>query len=129
MAKKTQKQISELTDDEIRILLARESLMRYGTALPPASVAAAAAPEKQKPSAVDYEGKTKICPLCEKTKLIIPDFGLKKESVRGTVYVQSWCRECRAGTNYHNRDRVYRQKDEVEELKPKNPRKRKPAPK
>jgi hypothetical protein len=52
-----------------------------------------------------WEGKRRECPKCGKSKLMVEEFSAKP--MRGVYYVQSWCRTCRATTNYNNRPRKY----------------------
>lgn len=45
------------------------------------------------------------CPKCGHTGPIGTDFGVRMH--RGTLRKQSWCANCRAKTNYHDRPRTY----------------------
>lgn len=60
----------------------------------------------------DEKWKTEFrrCPSCKKRKVVwnggdasVEEIGVRR--LRGVQHVQSWCRKCRAGTNYHNRPR------------------------
>jgi hypothetical protein len=53
-----------------------------------------------------YKGKKKVCPNDGLTKDMVKDFGAR--AIRGVYYVHSWCRACRATTNYNARPRKYR---------------------
>lgn len=76
-----------------------ESLFPKAKPAPKAAVVRAT-----KPAPVFKEGR-KHCPHCDKTKLIT-EFGTRMH--RGVETVQSWCRQCRSGTNYHAAPRAYR---------------------
>lgn len=52
-----------------------------------------------------WKDETKVCPACGKKKKIDPDFGVV--IARGLQKPQSWCRQCRASTNYYNQPRKY----------------------
>jgi len=45
-----------------------------------------------------WDGVKKKCPHCTKTKLVNPDFGVVIR--RGIEGPASWCKACRAATNY-----------------------------
>lgn len=98
-----------MTDMEVMLKLARESLERYGTALPP--LAEMRAPKAKKQAAepavasVDFTKIRKLCPHCEKTKYVLPDFGVTND--RGKLRPQGRCRACRSSVNYHTKPRVY----------------------
>ena len=44
----------------------------------------------------------KFCPHCATVKPI-REYGVRV--VRGVIQIQSWCKRCRATTNYHNKPR------------------------
>jgi hypothetical protein len=50
---------------------------------------------------------TKWCPHCEKYKPL-SEFGPRRD--RGEIKRQSWCKTCRATTNYHALPRKYRKR-------------------
>lgn len=52
-----------------------------------------------------YRNARRVCPHCLTSKLTVKDFGARP--IRGIYYVHSWCRECRATTNYNARPRKY----------------------
>lgn len=93
-------QVDQMTDAEVLIAVARESLKRYGTALPPAGSNAL------KPRVtVDWTKEIKVCPNCKESKLVLPDFGVVVR--RGIERAQSWCIYCRARGAYENKPRTY----------------------
>lgn len=53
---------------------------------------------------VDWTTVERTCPKCGRVGKVDPDFGVKM--YRGEPHPQSWCKDCRAGTNYHARPRV-----------------------
>lgn len=59
-----------------------------------------------KPDATDWTKMKRTCPRCGRTGKVATDFGTKTGR-RGNVTAQSWCRRCRAQTNYHARPRTY----------------------
>jgi hypothetical protein len=114
----TTEAIATMSDQEVLARVAREareSLVKFGTAIPPAPTAptprkprgAAAARVNpiggKDPSKTDWTKVRKMCPQCGKSKFVEPDFGVRP--VRDTFRAQSWCRNCRATTNYHARPR------------------------
>jgi hypothetical protein len=95
------KDTAKLTDLEVMLKLARESLALYGTALPPGFSGAA---RKLKPEP-DWTKEHHKCPRCKKEGPIDPLFGTRL--VRGVRLRQSYCSECRANLDYRKRPRVY----------------------
>ena len=98
----------DLTDDELRLLIARENLKRYGNPLgpeteaPPAAAAVVKriAPQGRKGKAFDKKwfSITKRCPKCGKTKNVGEEFGVVVR--RGVEAAAGWCKQCRSSTNY-----------------------------
>lgn len=109
----SREEVEQLSDEQIRIMLARENLIRYGSVTPPAMKAPAAlsvvvAQPKEKEGPLPEPDWTKVvrtCPQCEKDKKVMPDFGVT--SVRGKRQAQSWCKKCRGEKNYHALPRSY----------------------
>jgi hypothetical protein len=56
----------------------------------------------------DWKKMERTCPKCGKKGTIDPDFGVRV--VRGVERHQSWCKECRANTDYTKKPRVYKQR-------------------
>lgn len=95
-----------LTDEQVLIQLARESLARYGTAIPPAVSAAPTQNRKRlDPSKFDPKWRKVFhtCPKCGHSGPVATDFGVRV--VRGVERLQSWCAECRNTTSYYNAPR------------------------
>lgn len=106
----------ELTDEELKLLIARENLKRYGNPLgpPPATESRPAetaevkrvAPRRKKGKAT-FDPKwfdvTKRCPHCGKTKNVGREFGVIIR--RGVEAPSGWCRQCRSETNYRALER------------------------
>lgn len=96
------------TDEQIKLWIARENLVRFGTTF---------APPEAKPSTVvrvaSRAGKklvdpkwfnvTKVCPHCGEEKNVGRDFGVVIR--RGIEGPSGWCRTCRATTDYRSRPR------------------------
>ena len=59
----------------------------------------------------DWSKETHTCPNCGETKPVLPDFGVKV--VRGKERKHSWCRRCRATTNYYQAKRKYKTRSSV----------------
>lgn len=57
-----------------------------------------------KGSNTDWGKVSKLCPKCGETKKVDPDFGTVNK--RGVIRAQSWCKHCRATTNYYDSPRV-----------------------
>lgn len=113
-----------MSDAEIWLQLARESLARYGTALPPlvnaGRLPSPAARVAEEPDTTQKKRRTKrqhrkmvgpnkcICPKCKKVKAFPDDFGFRMQ--RGKETVQSWCSQCRSETSkdYLRRPHVYK---------------------
>ena len=100
---------AELTDDELRLLIARENLKRYGNPLgpeteaPPAAAAvvkrvAPRAPRGTKAFNKKWFSIMKRCPKCQKTKNVGEEFGVVVR--RGVEAAAGWCKQCRSSTNY-----------------------------
>lgn len=115
--------VDALSDTELLLLLARESIKRTGnfgaaldllggagivpTAAPaPAQAPQATAPVPKEPRRPhDWKKATHTCPKCSHTGPIETDFGTR--FVRGVELKQSWCNTCRASTNYNQKKRTY----------------------
>lgn len=125
----------EMTDAEVRLQIARDNLAKYGNTIgpelvpvaPPAPFAKAprqkrerevtaeeaeeklfAAPRKARAVSQKWFAVEKKCPHCEKTKKVMPDFGVVVR--RGVEAPAGWCKQCRSQTDYRQRDRVYKVK-------------------
>lgn len=119
-----------LSDAEVLVQLARESMERFGTALPPGfgglptkeKVEEPAATRRRRratasdktPSSDDTDWRTVISRCGNKNCThgrggnsyegpVEPDFGVRV--VRGVVRKQSWCKRCRAETQYAQKPR------------------------
>lgn len=53
----------------------------------------------------DWRTCPRKCPKCGFEGFVIPDFGVRIKN--GIEKKQSWCKTCRAGTNYHAQPRKY----------------------
>jgi hypothetical protein len=63
--------------------------------------------ERERPPVkIDWARVQRTCPKCEHEGPVDPDFGIV--IVRGKERPQSWCRDCRNKTNYHNQPRIHR---------------------
>lgn len=121
MAKATRKftkqQVESLSDADVMLMVARESLLRYGTPIPPnqpqpVPTQPVVRPEmkvkdRKKMADARFKGDKK-CPHCGDTKNIMRDFGIRV--YRGKLGIQSWCRQCRIDTSnqYYNSARKYK---------------------
>lgn len=105
-----------MTDDEIRLQIARDNLAKYGSTIPPdgtppivvivhvdgkRSRARPAKRSKALKGDINWEEAEKVCPRCSKKKKIVPDFGIV--TIRDVKRPQSWCRDCRINTSYYKR--------------------------
>jgi hypothetical protein len=100
----------ELTDEELKLLIARENLKRYGNPLGPPEVSPAEtavvavkriAPKPRKGKAAfdqRWFSVTKKCPHCGKVKNVGKEFGVVIR--RGVEAAAGWCKQCRSSTNY-----------------------------
>lgn len=124
----------EMTDDEIRLQMARDNLAKYGTTIAPISTPmvaespelakaktsakrerkeAVAETEEQlfagprKPKAISpkWFAMEKKCPHCGKTKNVAADFGVVIR--RGLEQSAGWCKQCRSETDYRKLPRKY----------------------
>ncbi len=121
--------VAKLSDAELRLMIARDNLVKYGSTIAPDTVKSELVSveptpptppprvrtrptraEKTKAPPTDWTKVVKVCPHCKEEKRAEPDFGVRP--VRGIMRVQSWCNECRANTNYYNKPRTYREKGE-----------------
>ncbi len=99
--------VSKLTDAQVMLIMARESLSKYGTAFPPGLTAAKPASETPKPAqqfSPHWKKVEHTCPKCGLHGFVDPDFGVRV--ARGIERKQSWCFDCRAKTNYYNKERL-----------------------
>lgn len=108
----------DLTDDQIRILIARENLKRYGSVLPPEPTTRVLEPVARK---VDWNKVEKRCPHCGITKNVGKEFGIVIR--RGLESAAGWCRECRSTTNYYAAKRKNKTQN-VEVVDPTKPRRK-----
>ncbi len=99
--KLSQAEVAKLSPMDLMLRVAQESLLRYGTALPPDTARAVAVPSGKDRPKVDWTAETHTCPKCNHKGPVVPDFGIRK--VRGHELRQSYCNNCRASTNYHLR--------------------------
>lgn len=97
--------MKQLSDMEVLLQLARESMARYGTALPPLGESAPKrkAAEESKPVKIDWSKEIHTCPKCGFRGAVDPHFGWRE--VRGIERKQSWCHTCRAKTSYYDKPR------------------------
>jgi hypothetical protein len=105
--------VEQMSDAELDRLIARENLVRYGSVVAPVTgtralqvVADPDEPDEAPPAETDWTKVTKPCPHCHEVKAIVPGFGLVPK--RGVIKPQSWCKDCRAGTNYNKMPRTYK---------------------
>lgn len=117
----------EMTDEEIRLQIARDNMAKYGNTIGPAQAAPAApivkvprakkaaaeeteeqlfaAPRKAKAISAKWYALEKKCPHCDKTKNVAADFGVVIR--RGLEQAAGWCKQCRSETDYRHRPRKY----------------------
>lgn len=132
MGRKKNEEVDQLSDKAFLMMLAREEFKRSGdtskalTVLQqfggevddedagepaaPAQIVKAPPQETSGPRGKRTvrnieDGGRKHCKHCDKTKPV-SDFGVRVW--RGVHGLQSWCRACRSGTNYHSEPRKYR---------------------
>lgn len=99
--------VSHLSDAEVMLMLARESLRRFGTAIPPPGAAlgfdvsqtqtvpvVGQAPRKSKPVKEISPSETHRCPRCKEVKNVLSGFGTRL--VKGVIRKQSYCYDCRS---------------------------------
>lgn len=84
--------------------LSREDLMEIVKRI--ATTKEAPKPRREDP---DWTKVKHTCPKCDRSGPVDPMFGTRPNPRGdGTRLRQSWCAECRAGTNYHARPRKNR---------------------
>lgn len=95
----------EIAELKLQMAELRAAEMRAAMAENRAPVARKQATEQPAAPSVDFTKVRKLCPHCEKTKFVIPDFGTVND--RGRLRPQGRCRACRSSVNYHTKPRVY----------------------
>lgn len=86
--------LGSATRDELLVMLAQELLARKD---------AGKEDKPKKQPVADWTKERRTCPKCGHEGPVDPDFGVKVR--RGLVHAQSWCKKCRASTNYYHRPR------------------------
>lgn len=89
---------------EILFQLAKELLQASGKTSKNLKALAKLVESKPEDEKIDWKTVTHTCPKCNFRGAVIPHFGTR--IVRGRVWRQSWCANCRASTNYHAKERV-----------------------
>ncbi len=99
----------KMTDDQIRLRIARDNLAKYGSTIPPDGApplvviirkSRARRPSREPiPSTPDWNTHLKTCPQCKRKGTVASDFGIVVKN--GRERPQSWCRECRSETSYY----------------------------
>lgn len=92
-----------LTSTELLKMLAQALAQETGAVVTPKRVKGASI---NAVGSVDWTKVKHTCPKCSHTGPVDPDFGVKL--VRGIARSQSWCKNCRATTNYYGKARKYR---------------------
>ncbi len=99
-------QVAKISDMDLMMQIARESLQKYGTAIPPDNVVSPSVRTPKRKPAVDWKKETHTCPKCGTYGTVADVFGIR--SVRGEEKKQSYCAKCRATLNYYNVPRKYK---------------------
>lgn len=91
--------VAKLSDYDVFMRLARESLARFGTTIPPGFGSMEVPRRASEGKETDWSKVFHTCPKCGKHSDVESAFGIRP--TRAGPKRQSWCRECRATNNYH----------------------------
>ncbi len=90
----TRDEVSKLSNTDLLLMIARESLTRFGTALPPSTL-----PAPKQAVRIDWTKEIHECPHCGAVGTVAVLFGIRV--YRGVERKQSWCKTCRASEDSH----------------------------